>query len=103
MKFTTLAATLLTFSLATCSPVEGARDGLEARACCDVKVCDGFNLSGNCKNGCYPYRKTASINRSGIGAIGSLKTDTDCMCTYGKSYVPHNPMTNYSYHVELTC
>ncbi|KAH6867580.1 hypothetical protein B0T10DRAFT_611803 [Thelonectria olida] len=87
MKFTTFAATLLTFGLGSnlvvCSPVEEAQPGLEARACCDVKVCDAANLQGNCKNGCYPYRKMTAINKSGIGSIASLKTDTDCACTYG--------------------
>ncbi|KAH7468424.1 hypothetical protein FOMA001_g14968 [Fusarium oxysporum f. sp. matthiolae] len=76
MEFTTLAATLLTLGL-------GA--DIAAAACCDVKVCDDFNLKGNCKNDCYPYLKTVNINKSGLrSSIASGKTDKDCFCTFGK-------------------
>ncbi|KAI1025282.1 hypothetical protein LB504_010009 [Fusarium proliferatum] len=75
MKLTAVATTLLTLGL-------GA--DMAAAACCDMKVCDGFNLKGNCKNGCYPYGKKALINRSGLkSAVASAKTDKDCYCALG--------------------
>ncbi|RBR20356.1 uncharacterized protein FIESC28_05320 [Fusarium coffeatum] len=76
MKVTTFAATLLTVGFAAYTA---------AAACCNVKVCDGFGLKGNCKNGCYPYRKYVNINRSGLrSSIGSGKTGKECACTFGK-------------------
>ncbi|KAK8058080.1 hypothetical protein PG994_008528 [Apiospora phragmitis] len=29
-------------------------NGLDPRACCTVKICDGFKLGGKCYTGCYP-------------------------------------------------
>ncbi|EKJ70972.1 hypothetical protein FPSE_08831 [Fusarium pseudograminearum CS3096] len=71
MKFTTLATTILSIAL-------GA--DIASAACCDLKVCDGFNLKGRCKTACYPYTNTpVAINGDGLkGPIASGKTDTDC-------------------------
>ncbi|KAL4727602.1 hypothetical protein ACLX1H_004285 [Fusarium chlamydosporum] len=76
MKFTTLAATLLSLAL-------GAN--VASAACCDVKVCDKSNLKGHCKTACYPYSEyPIGINGDGLkGPISSAKTDTDCFCTAG--------------------
>lgn len=77
MKITTFAATLLSLSIAA---------DTAAAACCNVKVCDGFNRKGNCMGGCYPYGKTVKINRSGLkSSIGSGQTASDCFCTFGKN------------------
>ncbi|KAG8670103.1 hypothetical protein FPOAC2_09442 [Fusarium poae] len=77
MKFTTLITTLLSITT-------GAQ--LASAACCDLKVCDGFNLKGRCKTSCYQYTNTPiAINGDGLkGPIASGKTDTDCRCTLGK-------------------
>ncbi|CAG1984618.1 unnamed protein product [Fusarium graminearum] len=77
MKITTFAATLLSLGIAA---------DTAAAACCNVKVCDGFNRKGNCMGGCYPYGKTVKINRSGLkSSIGSGQTAGDCFCTFGKN------------------
>ncbi|WZH42493.1 hypothetical protein QYS62_003489 [Fusarium acuminatum] len=76
MKFTTLATTLFTLGL-------GA-DMAAAAACCDLKVCNDFNLKGRCKTACYPYGKVVAINGEGLNKpIASAKTDTDCFCSMG--------------------
>ena len=82
MKFTSFTATLIALSVTA---------DTAAAACCNVKACDGFDLKGNCKNGCYPYRKTVKINRSGLrSSIASGKTGKECKCTFGKDkYVFH--------------
>ncbi|KAF4999040.1 hypothetical protein FGRMN_2730 [Fusarium graminum] len=77
MKFTTLATAIFTLSL-------GA--DLATAACCEAKVCDGFNLKGKCKTACYPYNKTVKVNRSGLkSSVGSAKTSKGCSCTLGKN------------------
>lgn len=76
MKFTTLATALFTLGL-------GA-DMAAAAACCDLKVCNDFNLKGRCKTACYPYGKVVAINGEGLNKpIASAKTDTDCTCAMG--------------------
>jgi hypothetical protein len=76
MKFTTLATALFTLGL-------GA-DMAAAAACCDLKVCNDFNLKGRCKTACYPYGKVVAINGEGLNKpIASAKTDTDCSCALG--------------------
>ncbi|KAF4999039.1 hypothetical protein FGRMN_2729 [Fusarium graminum] len=75
MKFTTFATALFTL---------GFGADLAAAACCDMKVCTGFNLKGRCKTACYPYGSVVQINGDGLrGTIASGKTDTDCFCTVG--------------------
>ncbi|KAF5666755.1 hypothetical protein FHETE_6089 [Fusarium heterosporum] len=76
MKFTTLATAIFTL---------GFGADLAAAACCEAKVCDGFDLKGNCKNACYPYLKMAKVNMSGLkSGVGSAKTNKGCFCTFGK-------------------
>ncbi len=75
------------FALATAVLTLGLGANMAAAACCDMKVCDEFNLKGHCKTGCYPYDKTVLINRSGLKSpVASAKTDKDCFCTIGTDH-----------------
>ncbi|KAG7411225.1 hypothetical protein LZL87_007154 [Fusarium oxysporum] len=79
MKLTTLATTI--FALGFGADLATAAK----KPCCDMKVCDQFDLKGNCKTECYSYKTQSKINASGLkSSILSAKTDTDCYCTIGK-------------------
>ncbi|KAK8083885.1 hypothetical protein PG996_002666 [Apiospora saccharicola] len=44
-------------SLAVSAVIEAPNNSpneLDARACCTVKICDGFELMGKCHTGCHP-------------------------------------------------
>ncbi|KAF5986209.1 elicitor [Fusarium coicis] len=77
MKFTALATAIFALGF-------GAEMATAAE-CCQMKVCDKMNLGGNCKHGCYPIRKTAKLNLSGLkSSVSSAKTENRCFCTIGK-------------------
>ncbi|CCT71502.1 uncharacterized protein FFB20_12552 [Fusarium fujikuroi] len=89
MKFTALATAIFALGF-------GAEMATAAE-CCQMKVCDKMNLGGNCKHGCYPIRKMAKLNLSGLtSSVSSAKTENRCFCTIGKEVESCMKVTSYA-------
>ncbi|KAM5344862.1 hypothetical protein ACJ41O_010724 [Fusarium nematophilum] len=62
---------------------------LDRRDCagCGLYLCAGKNFSGKCYWGCYPPRKTVTIDKWWQTRIQSVGPDKGCVCTIGTPYV----------------